>query len=293
MTPTHTFAEERLIDTPNGRVFVREMQGEDPAIVMMHGFPDDHRIYDRLLPLLSPRRGVAFDFVGYGRSDRTDAAGFSTEEHASILTALLDELDIARAVVVGTDASGPDAIMYSIANPDRVARLVLLNTMFGRRPSLRMPEMTRLFSDPELTSLVDDMVGDPNQLLWLLQRWGTQLGVGDDLEGSVRRSILAQFFGDADQPDAIAAMRAWTAILHQSLDEQEAVVVRKQILAHLGVPTSIIFGKNDRYLNPSLASEMAALFANPLFHLVPDAGHYVQYDQPEAVAQLLTRDDET
>jgi pimeloyl-ACP methyl ester carboxylesterase len=59
---------ERDVETPHGRVFVTEVPGEGPPIVLLHGFPDDHRIYRELLARLSPRRAVAFDFVGYGRS---------------------------------------------------------------------------------------------------------------------------------------------------------------------------------------------------------------------------------
>jgi haloalkane dehalogenase len=62
---------------------------------------------------------VAFAFLGYGRSDRPDDAGFSPEEHGSQLTAVLDELGIARAVIVGHDASGPDAVFYAVAHPER------------------------------------------------------------------------------------------------------------------------------------------------------------------------------
>src|SRR5262249_62368909 len=124
-------------------------------------------IYDKLLPRLSPRRAVAFDFLGYGRSDRSDALDFSAEEHASELTAVLDELGVTRAVLVGHDASGPDAVTYTLTHPQRVARLVLLNTMFGNQPSLKMPEMTRLFSDPDLADLSDHMVNHPHHLLRL------------------------------------------------------------------------------------------------------------------------------
>src|SRR3984885_7216069 len=87
MTEPEVFTDERRVDTPHGRIFVRDIPGEDPPIVLMHGFPDDHRIYDKLLPLLSPRRAVAFDWLGYGRSDRADAAGFSLHEHGCELGA--------------------------------------------------------------------------------------------------------------------------------------------------------------------------------------------------------------
>ena len=58
-------------------------------------------------------------------------------------------------------------------------------------------------------------------------------------------------------------------------------------LGRLAVPVSIIFGESDRYLNPSLAAEIAGLFKDPAFHLVHGAAHWPQYDQPEVVAQLL------
>lgn len=48
--------DERRVSTPHGAIFVREAPSDGPAAVLMHGFPDDQRIYARLLPLLSPRR---------------------------------------------------------------------------------------------------------------------------------------------------------------------------------------------------------------------------------------------
>ena len=163
-------SNELHVDTPQGSVFVRQVPGEDPPVVLMHGFPDDQRIYNRLLPHLSPRRAVAFDFLGYGRSGRSGAVGFSPEEHGSHITAVLDAFGISSAVLAGHDASGPDAVFYTVTNPGRVAHLVLLNTIFGHQNSLTMPEMTRLFAEPELTSLADDMISDAAQRLWLLQR---------------------------------------------------------------------------------------------------------------------------
>jgi haloalkane dehalogenase len=279
---------ERHVDTPNGRVFVSEMTGDDPAIVLMHGYPDDHRIYTELMPRLAPRRAVAFDFAGYGRSARTEGTRFSSEGRQAEIGAVLDALGIDRAVLVGHDASGPDAVIYAITNPDRVAHLVLLNTIFGNRPSLTMPEMTRLFSDPQLKTLADDMTEDPNQLFWLMQRWGQQLGLED---GIVQKSVLAQFYGDDQQPDALASVRAWTAVLRDALDQQD-VLVNDGALGRLGVPASIIWGEDDPSLTPALATEIAALFPNPSVHFVPGAGHYVQDDRPDDVARLLMKETE-
>jgi pimeloyl-ACP methyl ester carboxylesterase len=281
-------AEERRVDTPHGSIFVREAPGDGPAVVLMHGFPDDQRIYARLLPLLSPRRAVTFDFLGYGRSERSDTAGFTPDDHAAQITAVLDALDIPDAVLVGHDASGPDAVFYTLAHPERVAHLALLNTMFGRGEAFVMPEMTKLLSDPELGTLADDMIGDPAQRLWLLQRWGLQWELdATDPEGLSAQSILPQFYGNDSQPDALAAIRAWTAQLPASLDRQDSLVAG-EALHRIHAPVSIIFGEADRYLGPALAAEIAGLFANSTLHLVEQATHYPQYDQPATVAAVLT-----
>ena len=270
-----------------GSLHVLDYPGEEPAIVLTHGFPDDHRVYDKLLPLLTPRRAVTFDWRGYGRSDRSDTAGFSLEEHESQLLAVIDRLDIARAMLVGHDASGPDAVAFSVTHPQRVAHLVLLNTIFGHQPALQLPEMIRLLADPAFTPLADAMVNDDSQRLWLLQHTATQWGLDAlDPDGLAIKSILPQFFGDAHQPDALAAIRAWTADLFDSLGKQDALI-DSGALGHLEVPVSIIFGETDRYLNPSLAAEIAGLFKDPSLHLVQGASHWPQYDQPEVVAQLL------
>ena len=280
---------ELQVDTPEGSIFVRDLPGDDPPFILMHGFPDDHQIYSKLMPCLSPRRAVAFDWLGYGHSDRSDALGFSLEEHEAELSAVLDAMDISRAVLVGHDASGPDAVCYSIAHPERVAGLGLLNTVFGRQKSLRMPEMTKLFSEPELTALADDLMADDNQRLWMLMRWGVQLELdANDPDNVARRSILPQFLGSADQPDARAAIRGWTAVLSDALDRQDALIERGAV-RDLELPVSVIFGERDRYLNPALAAEIAGLFSDASLHVLPGATHYAQHDQPEVVADLLRR----
>jgi pimeloyl-ACP methyl ester carboxylesterase len=70
------------------------------------------------------------------------------------------------------------------------------------------------------------------------------------------------------------------------LDQQDALI-ESGALKHLDVPVSIIFGEDDRYLNASLAAEIAGLFDEPSFHLLHGASHWPQHDQPDQVADLL------
>jgi 2-hydroxy-6-oxonona-2,4-dienedioate hydrolase len=277
----------RQVPTAKGRLHVTDQPGDEPALVLMHGFPDDSRIYDRLVPLLAPRRWVAYDFLGYGRSDRPPPGALDPADHLHHLEAVLDDLGLASAVLVGHDASGPVAIDFALVAPDRVARLVLLNTYYGRAPALRFPEMIRLLADPGFTPLADAMLDDPNQRMWLLVHTARQFGddAGDPESVGVK-SILPQFFGDGDQVQALPAIRAWTGALFHDLDTQDGRIARGQ-LAALDIPVALVFGALDRYLSPDLAVHLAGLFGKADIRMVDGASHWPQWDQPQTVSELI------
>jgi pimeloyl-ACP methyl ester carboxylesterase len=275
------------VQTAHGRIHVVDRPGEDPAFVLMHGFPDDSRIYDRLAPLLAPRRVVTFDFVGYGRSERTDPGQFNASHQADELGAVLDALELDRVVVVGHDASGPVATDYTISEPHRVDHLILLNTYYGHAPSLGLPEMIRLFADPNFVPLADAMIDDPNQRLWLLWHTARRFGLDPlDPTGIGVVSITPQFFGDAETPDALPAVRAWTGALFPELDRQDDLINAGR-LAGLDVRVTLLFGASDEYLSPDLARHLAGLFTHADLQFVEDASHWPQWDQPTTVARFM------
>jgi len=280
-------ATTRQVSTAMGRLHVADHAGDEPALVLMHGFPDDSRIYNRLVPLLSPRRAVAFDFLGYGGSDRPRTGTLDSAGHVHQLGAVLDELGIETAVLVGHDASGPVAIDYALTAPERVGKLILLNTYYGHAPALRVPEMIRLLADPDMTPLADAMLNDPDRRMWLLGHTARQFG-GDPLDpDSVGvAAVVPQFFGDAGRPDALPAIRAWTAALFSDLDAQDQRITQGQ-LAGLDIPVGLVFGVLDRYLSPDLAAHLASLFARADLQLVDGASHWPQWDAPKAVSGLI------
>jgi len=276
----------RTVPGPNGRVHLTDQPGEGPPLLLLHGFPDDSRIYDRLTPLLTPRRVLALDFLGYGRSERSAPRPFDPTDHQRTLRAVLDALGLEQVALAGHDASGPDAVDFALTEPGRVAHLILLNTYYGHAPALRLPEMIRLFADPDFAPLADAIMDDPNQRLWLLAHTATQFGLtlGEGGVGTV--SVAPQFFGGADQSDALPAIRAWTGALYPAQDEQDSRIAAGH-LAALDVPVTLVFGARDQYLNPDLASHLAGLFSGAELHLVEEASHWPQWDQPEVVAKII------
>jgi len=216
-------------------------------------------------------------------AERPDPADL---DHRRQLLAVLDALDVRSAVLVGHDASGPDAVEFTLDYPDRVARLVLLNTYYGHAPALRFPELIRLLAEHDLTALTDALLDDVNQRLWLVQLTGRLFGDDPGEPDSVGvKSVLPQFFGEDGRPDALVAIRAWTGALFASLDEQDARAAR---LAALETPVSIIFGARDPYLSPEVARHLASLFPNAEAHLLDSASHWPQWDDPAGTAGLIT-----
>ena len=141
-------AIEHEVSTAKGRVHVNEYPGDGPAIVLTHGFPDDSRIYHRLLPELAGRRAVTFDFLGHGRSGREAVWPLESGQREGELAAVVDALELDKPVLVGHDIGGPVVIRYALANPDRVGGMVLLNTFFGDAPTLEFRSSSGFWPTP-------------------------------------------------------------------------------------------------------------------------------------------------
>src|SRR5512147_601830 len=117
------FAEHR-VHREKHHIYAREYVGEEPAIVLMHGFPDNVHLYDRLVPYLSPpRRIVTFDFLGWGASDKPVGYPYTATNQVLELDAVVKQLPLERVVLVAHDASGPPAIDWALAQAERIAGL--------------------------------------------------------------------------------------------------------------------------------------------------------------------------
>jgi pimeloyl-ACP methyl ester carboxylesterase len=279
---------EIFVTVEDRQLYVRDHPGSAPTIVALHGFPDDSRIYNRLIPALAPFRVVTFDWGGYGRSSRRDGTQFSPTDRKREMLAVLDQLGLDHVVLVGHDSSGPEVINFAVAHSERVAQVVLLNTYNGRSQQFRLPEMIALIADPALAPLADALLDDPDHRLWLLAYTARRFGLDDAQapDGIAVTSIIPQFFGDTEQPDALAEIRAWTADIASALDRQDAAIASGR-LHGVTLPVSVIFGRNDPNLNPGVAQHISGLFANTQLHLLDHASHWPQWDRPEPVAELI------
>ncbi len=107
----------------NGARLYYDEEGAGAAVVLIHAGLMDSRMWDRQVPALAERyRVIRYDARGHGRS----APPAAPHSQAEDLRALLDELGIERAALVGLSMGGRTAIDLALAHPGRVSALVLL-----------------------------------------------------------------------------------------------------------------------------------------------------------------------
>jgi len=258
--------------------------GPGEPVVLMHGFPDNTHLYDRLLPHLAGRRPlVRFDFLGWGRSDKPQGYPYTAANQVGDLAAVIDavgeDLSASQLVLVAHDASGPPAIDWALANPGRVATLVLLNTYYHWTPSLRRPPAIALYSTPVVRVAARALVRRRPDLDRRLYAW--QVG-GFIHDAEVREPLVTQLY-EQFLPARPAFWRLNDDLLGTVLTRRRRIPA----LRRFDPPVRVIFGARDRYLNPRVARQFAALFPNSELHLLDGAGHYVQVDQPQRVADLI------
>ena len=118
--------QELSINRDQYKIYAQEHAGAEPALILMHGFPDNLHLYDRLVPWLSPpRRVITFDFLGWGASDKPVGYPYTADNQTGDLDAVISQLRLDQAVLVAHDASGPPAIDWALSHPEQVAALIL------------------------------------------------------------------------------------------------------------------------------------------------------------------------
>jgi haloalkane dehalogenase len=278
---------EHYIARGEGRVYARDYDGTGAAFVLMHGFPDNLRIYDDLIPYLtaSGRRVVAFDFQGFGASDKPAGASYSFAQQLGDLSAVVQALGLGKVVLVAHDSSGIAAINFAVEHPYKVASLCILNSAYDNSPLNVWPEMIVLFADPALKALAFAMAQSPAQFGWLVD-WQRQKF--EELMPADQKPHFEQFMGPliADNFTVPGSGPAFMQMASQFYEELKRNSTRLPLVEALDVPVKVIWAEFDPYLGIAMGKERAAHFKNGSFHPVP-AGHWLQSDMPEQVAALM------
>ncbi|MDM9628536.1 alpha/beta hydrolase [Rhizobium sp. S152] len=279
---------ERTVMRDGHKIYVRDYPGADPAYVMVHGFPDNSRIYELIAPMLSAagHRVVAFDFLGFGASDKPKGYAYSFAQQIEDMNAVINDLKLGEVIPVGHDAGGPAAVNYALDNKDRVASLVLLNCYYADSPARSFPDFIELCCNPRTKLLAHAMMTDPKQAGYL---FNFQQGL---LMANMTPEIRKKFV-DEMQPiiahnftQKESAMPAFLAMTGNAYENLAANTARVPELAEFKKPVKLIWGAWDKYLSVATAKDIALHFPNAHFTGL-EAEHWPQWDRPDDVVKAM------
>lgn len=261
----HLASPADLITVAGTRLHVRDTGPRGaPAVVLLHGFGSSLHTWEPwALALGAGHRVIRFDLPGSGLSAPDSTGDYTDARSLQLLTALLDQLGVARASVVGNSIGGRIAWKFAAAFPDRVSKLVLVSPdgfaspgfAYGRPPEVPAVMGLMRYALPKalLRMNLAPAYAQPDRLL------DATLTRYHDL-------MLAPGSRDA----LLARMR-------QTVLEDPLPMLRR-----IRAPTLLLWGERDQMIPFSNAADYAGAITDVRVVAVPDAGHVPFEELPQA-----------
>lgn len=248
--------------------------GSGEPIVFIHGVTSNSFIWLPVIPFLEGQWDtIAIDLLGCGDSDRPEEADLSIKAHASRLLQFIDSIDLDRFHLVGHDVGGGISQIFAVRNPERLKSLTLVNTVaydfWPVQPmiAIRTPFLRQL----AMATLNLGML---------------RLIIGRAIHHKDRLTpeLLAEFHNEVSASTSRRGFLRFT----RSLDNTHLLEITDD-LRKLTVPTLVIRGNQDVYLSTEISRRLIQDIPGSDLANVEAAGHFIQIDQPEFLADLLKR----
>jgi len=260
-----------LLRVPGGIVFYdRPNPGGGPALALIHGSGDNHRLWNEQAIHLTAAGydAIVPDLRGHGSTQTLDG-DYSAQAMANDVLSLLDHLGIGKAALAGYSMGGAVATLAAAMRPERLWALVISN------------------SGPQIAAPTAEQAAAAD--VYLLEHIAAIKERGME---AVWDGYLSQLFTErfrTEQPDAVTAYHR----LFLSNDPHE--YVRRLIAApppapiaygRITAPALVIAGEHDPYASPESAQRIAALIADATVAVLPTA-HCAMIEAPELYARTL------
>jgi haloalkane dehalogenase len=273
--------EPRFLDTGEVRIhYVDEGPRDAPTLLFVHGNPTWSYLWRKPIAALSAqgRRCVAFDHMGFGRSDKPPRLGrYTLQVHVDNALALIDELELHDVTLVAHDWGGPIGLGAMLERRDSLRGAVLTNTWAWELPSF-VPSFIREFRTEGL-----------GEILVL----GGNLFV-ESIPGGMARRDTDPVMMDAyrapfpDYWSRIAMLAAQRDIPFTERDRSAQLMGSiHERLEELDLPVTLVWGMRDRVFQPVFMEQWRELFPEASVVELNDAAHFVPEDRPDAVIEAL------
>lgn len=253
----------------NGILTHYELEGEGPPVILIHGHASDRRLWERHAAFLAQNRfrAVRYDLRGHGCSD-APASGYTLDNYVRDLADLLDRVSIDRAHLVGLSMGGGIALAFALDHPDRVRSVALIDTA-----------LPGFAYSPDYEAAIErlrDAVRTEDVRAALEKHWLTH-----PLFDGIRRN--------PEQFDLLRQM-VFTYTGADYLDETDyPPLARPPIdrLADMTVPVLVMVGELDLPDFRLIADILVDNIPGAESVVVPNAGHVLPLERPEAVSDAL------
>ncbi len=274
--------EPRYIDAGDVRLhYVDEGPGDAPPLLFVHGNPTWSYLWRRALAELPAkgRRCVAFDHMGFGRSDKPPLlARYTLRAHIDNALALIDELDLQDVVLVAHDWGGPIGLGAMVERLERLRGLVLVNTWAWELPSF-VPPFVREFRTEGLGEILA-LGGN----LFIESIPG---GMANRNTDPVMMDAYRAPFPDYWSRIGMLAFQRDIPLTERDRSGQVMGSIHERLLG-LDLPVTLIWGMRDPVFQPVFLDQWREIFPQARVIELEDAAHFVPEDRPDALVEALS-----
>jgi pimeloyl-ACP methyl ester carboxylesterase len=266
---------------------------DGPVVVLLHGFPESHRTWRGVAPLLGDRfRLVMPDQRGFAGSDQPqEVAAYAADKVVEDLFALVEALGIERFALVGHDWGGAIAWAAALRGDPRLEKLGIVNaphpvifqkTLIEDSEQRAASQYMTAFRVPGFEKAVEAM--------------GFEAFFEKSFGGHVDLAIIPeaerrQYIAEWSQPGAMNAMLNWYRASKIVVPPPGVTLPLPDFLLRafpkVPVPTLVVWGMRDKALLPIQLEGLDALVPDLTIVRVAEAGHFIPWEAPGPVADAL------
>lgn len=265
----------KMIPANGAQIHVR-VGGKGPAVILIHGFGDTGDMWARLgADLARDHTVVVPDLRGMGLSDKPDK-GYDKWGQAADMRAVLQSLGIEKAVVIGHDIGTMVAYAYAARYRDMTEKLVVMDAPVPGVPPwdevVRSPLLWHFdLGGPDMERLVKG-----RERIYLDRFWNDFAGTPSKITEATRRHY-AEIYA---RPGAMRAAFAQFRAIRTDADDNKKAIATKLTIPVLAVGGEKSFGKMEAVVMRNAATDVTEV-------VIPDAGHWLMEEQPEATVKAV------
>ena len=261
-----------FVDVPGARVrYVRK--GSGPPVVLLHGFASSLYTWKDVLPALAAGHDVvAIDLPGFGGS--SIPRPLQATSYPGVVLAVMDRLGLDRASLVGNSLGGSVAVAVAGEHPERVDRLVVIDSAGFNFRARDRPWILRLVAAPGVAAAVERLPVRRRLVAAGLR----QVFFHDEL---VTEERIDEYAAPMLRP---GAARAAAELLAAPGPPDFAALITR-----VRAPTLVIWGREDTWIPVEHAGRFTAAIPGATAVVLDACGHTPQEEKPADVAALLQR----